>query len=75
MLKNKILTLGKDWNMNFLHKSTNVMELNTSFLKYNLRNTVNVPTRNKKSTSKLLDVIIAMDLGLADHYAHVIHTI
>jgi len=61
--------------MNFLHKSTNVMELNTSFLKYNLRNTVNVPTRNKKSTSKLLDVIIAMDLGLADHYAHVIHTI
>jgi hypothetical protein len=33
MLKNKLLTLGKDWNMNFLHKSTNVMELNTSFLK------------------------------------------
>lgn len=57
MLKNKILILGEEWNMNFLHKSTNVMELNTSFLKYNLRNTVNVPTRNIKSTSKLLDVI------------------
>jgi len=38
MLKNKILTLGEDWNMNFLHRSKNVMELNTSFLKYNLTN-------------------------------------
>ena len=55
MLKNKILILGEDWNMHFLHK--HVMELNTSFFKYNLRNTVNVPTRNIKSTSKLLDVI------------------
>jgi len=45
MLENKILILGKDWNMNFLHKSTNVMELNTSFSMYNLRSTVNVPTK------------------------------
>lgn len=73
------------------------MELNTSFLRYNLRNTVNVPTRNTKSTSKLLDVITVnkknykliqnyyskqkliqkllttvMDLGLSDHYAHML---
>jgi hypothetical protein len=61
------------------------MELNHLFLRYNLRNTVLVPTTITKSTSKLLNVIIinkknytqptiVMDLELSNHYAQVLST-
>jgi len=58
-------------------------ELNNLLLWYNLRHTVNVPTRITKTTETLLDVVITnekksinslrvMDLGLSDHYAQII---
>jgi hypothetical protein len=52
-VKNNILFLSGDWNINFLHNSTNERELNNLFFRYNLKNTVNNP-----SASTPFDVIV-----------------
>jgi len=57
-VKNNILFLSGEWNINFLHNSTNERELNNLFFRYNLKNTVNIPTRITKSASTLFDVIV-----------------
>lgn len=57
-MKNNILFLSGDWNINFLHNSKNERELNNLFFRYNLKNTVNIPTRITKSASTLFDVIV-----------------
>ena len=58
ILKNKILIVSGDWNMNFIYKSSNEREYNHLLSRYNLKHTVNVPTKITKSTSTLLDVLI-----------------
>jgi hypothetical protein len=52
------------------------------FFRYNLKNTVNIPTTIIKSASTLFDIVAneknctksstVMDLGLSDHYAQVL---
>jgi hypothetical protein len=71
LMKDKMLILCGDWNIDFL------------LLRYNLINTVQSPTRITKSTSTLIDVIIinkkyymepatVMELGTSDHQAQVL---
>ena len=83
IVKHKTLILCGDWNINFLQASPHTRELNNVFLRYNLKHTVNVPTRITKTTATLLGVAITnekksinclrvMDLGLSDHYAQTI---
>jgi hypothetical protein len=81
--KQKTLILCGDWNINFLQPSPHMMDLNNFLLRYNLKHTVNVPTRSTKTTATLLDVVITkekmpvnyitvMDLGLSDHCAQIL---
>jgi len=83
IVKHKTLILCGDWNINFLQTSPHTRELNNLLLWYNLKRTVNVPTRITKTTATLLDVVITnekksinslrvMDLGLLDHCAQII---
>jgi exonuclease III len=83
MVKSKTLILCRDWNINLLQPSTHTRDLNNLLLRYNLKHTVNVPTRITKTTATLLDVMImderksvnsvkVMDLGLYDHYAQIL---
>jgi exonuclease III len=78
--KNKRLILSGDWNINFLQDGLHVREINNVLIRYNLTNTVKVPTRITKTSSSLLDVIIiheeklieparVIELGMSDHYA------
>jgi exonuclease III len=56
--KKKRLILSGDWNINFLHDSPQVKEVNNLLIRFNLINTVKAPTRIMKTSSSLLDVII-----------------
>jgi exonuclease III len=58
IMKDKILILCGDWNIDFLREDGNLKDLTDLQLRYNLVNTVQSPTRIKKSTSTLIDVII-----------------
>ena len=57
-MKDKILILYGDWNIDFLHEDGKLKDLTDLQLSYNLVNTVQSPTRITKSTSTLIDVII-----------------
>jgi exonuclease III len=84
LLKNdKILLLCGDWNIDFLQDSGNLHDLKDLFLRYNLVNTVQSPTRVTKSISMLTDVMIinkifytepciVIELGLLDHYTQML---
>ena len=52
------IVLCGDWNINFLQRSTKLLELQNLLLMYNLVNTVNTPTRIMHNTSSLIDVMI-----------------
>jgi hypothetical protein len=82
-MKDKILILCVDWNIDFLHEESNQKDLTELLLRYNLVNTVQSPTRIMKSTSTLIDVIIinkkyyvepatVIELGFSDHQAQVL---
>jgi hypothetical protein len=82
-MKDKILILCGDWNIDFLHENGNLKDLTDLLLRYNLVNTVQSPTRITKSTSTLTDVIIinkkyyrepatVIELGLSHHQAQVL---
>jgi exonuclease III len=81
--KKKRLILSGDWNINFLHDSPQVTEINNLLTRFNLTITVKVPMRITKTSSSLLDVIITnneklletariMELGMSDHYAQIL---
>jgi hypothetical protein len=53
IVNNKISILDGDWNINFLHKSTNEREFNNFLLLY----TANIPTGITKNTLMILDVM------------------
>jgi exonuclease III len=83
LMKDKILILCGDWNIDFLHEDSNQKDLTDLLLRYNLVNTVQSPTRITKSTSALIDVIIinkkyymepatVIELGFSDHQAQVL---
>jgi hypothetical protein len=57
-MKDKILILCGDWNTDFLHEDGNLKDLTDLLLRYNPVNTVQSPTRIRKRTSTLIDVII-----------------
>jgi hypothetical protein len=70
-------------NINFLQDGLHVREINNVLIRYNLINTVKVPTRITKTASSLLDVIIihevklieparVIELGMSDHYAQIL---
>jgi hypothetical protein len=82
-MKDKILILCGDWNIDFLHEDGNLKDLRHFLLRYNLVNTVQSPTRITKSTSTLIEVITirkkyymepatVRELGLSDHQAQVL---
>ena len=82
-MKDKILILCGDWNIDFLREDSNQKDLTDLLLRYNLVNTVQSPTRITKSTSTLLDVIIinkkcymepatVIELGFSNHQAQVL---
>jgi hypothetical protein len=48
IVKDRILILSGDWNINFLQESVNLNELKNLLLKYNLVNIVHSPTRITK---------------------------
>jgi hypothetical protein len=50
IVKNKILFLCGYCNINLLHQSSNEREFSNLLLRYNLKHTVNVPTRITKYT-------------------------
>jgi len=56
--KGKNLFLCGDWNINFLQRSTKLLELQNLLLMYKLVNTVKTPTRITHDTSTLIDVMI-----------------
>jgi exonuclease III len=58
LMKDKILILCGDWNIDFLHEDGNLKDLTDPLLRYNLVNTVQFPSRIMKSTSTLIDVIM-----------------
>jgi exonuclease III len=58
LMKDKILIICGDWNIDFLHEDSNLKGFTDLLLRYNLVNTVRSPTRILKSTSTLIDVII-----------------
>ena len=77
--KHKILIVCRDWNINFLQTSPQKRELNSLFLRYNLKHFVNVPTRIIKTTASLMDVVITnekksinslrvTDIGLSENH-------
>jgi len=79
-LKDKILVLCGDWNIDFLHENGSLKDLTDLLLRYNLVNTVQSSTRIMKSISTLIDVIIinkkyymepatVIELGLSHHQA------
>jgi hypothetical protein len=81
-MKDKILILCGDWNVDFPYEDGNLKDSTDLLLRYNLINTVQSPTRIMKSTSTLIDVIIinkkycmepatVIELGLSDHQAQV----
>jgi exonuclease III len=83
LMKEKILILCGDWNIDFHHENSNQKDLTDLLLRYNLINTVQSPTRITKSTSTLIDVIIinktfytepatVTELGLSEHQAQVL---
>jgi len=83
IVKHKTLIMCGDWNINFLQTSPHTRDLNNLLLRYNLKHTVNIPTRIIKTTATLLDAVITnekksinslrvMDLLLSDHYAQII---
>ena len=83
IVERKTLILRQDWNINFLQTTSQTRELNNLLLRYNLKHSVNVPTRITKTTATLLDVVITnekkpinslkvMNLGLSDHYAQIL---
>jgi len=82
-MKDNILVLCGDWNIDFLHEDNNQKDLTNILLRYNLVNTVQSPTRITKSTSNLIDVIIinkqyymepatVIELGFSYHQAQVL---
>jgi exonuclease III len=58
LMKDKILLLCGDWNIDFLHEDGNLKNLTDLLMRYNLINTVQSSTRITKNTSTLIDVII-----------------
>ena len=58
IVKHKTLIVCGDWNINFIQTSPHTRDLNNMLLRYNLKHTVNVPTRITKTTATLLDVVI-----------------
>ena len=58
IVKHKTLIVSGDWNINFIQTSPHTRDLNNMLLRYNLKHTVNVPTRITKTTATLLDVVI-----------------
>jgi hypothetical protein len=82
-MKDKILILCGDWNIDFLHEDSNQKDLTDLLLRYDLVNTVQSSTRITKSTSTLIDVIIinkkyyvepatVIVLGFSNHQAQVL---
>jgi hypothetical protein len=82
-MRDKILILCGDWNIDFLHEDGNLKDLTDLLLKYNLVNTAQSPTRIPKNTSTLIDLIIInkiyfmepatiIELGSSDHKAQVL---
>jgi len=57
-MKDKILILCGDWNIDFLHEDGNLKDLPELLLRYNVVNTVRSNTRIRKSTGTLIDVIL-----------------
>jgi len=83
IVKHETLILCGDWDINFLQTSPHTRDFNNLLLRYNLKHTVNIPTRITKTTATLLDVVITnekkpinsprvMDLGLSDHFTQII---
>jgi len=58
IMKDKILILCGDWNIDFLREEGNLKDLTDLQLRYNPVNTVQSPTRIMKSRGTLIDVII-----------------
>jgi exonuclease III len=58
LIKDKILILCGEWNIDFLHEDGNLKDLTDLLLRYNLVNAVQSPTRITKSTNTLIDIII-----------------
>ena len=79
------LFLCGDWNVNFLQKSPNLVDLKNLLLMYNLENMVDSPTRITHSSATQIDVMITnincvkptinYDLGYSDHFAQVTNVI
>ena len=55
---NKSLLLCGDWNIDFLKEDNSKKDLTEQLLRYNLVNTIEVPTRRTTNSKSLLDVII-----------------
>jgi len=83
LMKDKILILCGDWNIDLLQEGSNQKDVTDLLLRYNLVNTVQSPTRITKSTSTLINVIITnkkyymepatvIELGVSDHQAQVL---
>jgi hypothetical protein len=82
-MKDKILILCGERNIDFLHEDSNQKDLTDLLLRYNLVNTVQSPTKITKSTSTLIDVSIinkkyymepatVTELRFSDHQAQVL---
>ena len=79
------LFLCGDWNVNFLQKCPNLLDLKNLLLMYNLENMVDSPTRITHSSATQIDVMITnskcviqtsnYDLGYSDHFAQVTNVI
>jgi len=83
LMKDKILILCGDWNIDFFHEGSNQKDLRDLLLRYNLVKTVKSPNRTTKNTSTPLNVIIinnkyymkpatVIELGISDHQAQVL---
>jgi exonuclease III len=86
IMKDKILILCGDWNIDFHHEDSNHKDLTDLLLRYNLVNTVQSPTRIMKSTSTMIDVIIinkkyymepatVIELGFSHQQAQVLNVL
>ena len=53
-MKDKILRLCGDWDIDFLHEDGNLKDLTDLLLRYNVVNTVQSPTRVTKCTGTLM---------------------
>jgi hypothetical protein len=78
-----MLILCGDWNIDLLQDNNDKKDLMELLLRYNLENTVKVPTRITANTKTLLDVMIInkvhysiqatiVELGLSDHQAQIL---